>query len=329
MFKQELNDTNYMEFITKNFPKISEELNTYEKNDQYNTKLIVALLTIIQGGATYSDRYYSLNMLNLVPGGIGTVEFRIKQGSNDVEENRMYMLLLAEFIQSIINLSEKSDKIMISSALHEKQLAEDFWNLHNMLIKNNWTLATKLAFDNTPIPPVTSTKKMTSGLSLFRNTQKQEKSQNLQNPPKKTDKEIITSLFKYFFTHIKNKEVKNYWQTVADNLYKTGLVTPSQVKGGRDAPASIHNLLQSSSKPKSTSKSKLNKPVSQKVPSNESYLYNSHLKHPPFQSMQKQIYNSSFGTIDYNKINNTMNANGYKEFYAAYKKDMNIKAKSI
>ena len=58
--------------------------------------------------------------------------------------------------------------------------------------------------------------------------------------------------------------------------------------------------------------------------------YYSNLKKSFEKSVEKKMreqmsYNSSFGLIDYNQLNATMNVNGYSKFYEAYKKDIQLK----
>jgi hypothetical protein len=75
------------------------------------------------------DRYASLNLLNLSPKGIGTIEVRLKQGSTDAFENKMWMHLILNLFNSAI-----SQKIWISQSSAE--FKQDAWDLYGHLEAN-------------------------------------------------------------------------------------------------------------------------------------------------------------------------------------------------
>lgn len=50
-----------------------------------------------------SNRYAAFNLMNLVDGGIGTIEIRIKHGSNDFEELQGWVRFFALFFKTIVN----------------------------------------------------------------------------------------------------------------------------------------------------------------------------------------------------------------------------------
>ena len=279
-------------------------------------------------------------MLNLLPGSIGTVEFRIKQGSNDVQENKMYMLLLAEFVESIMNLqNDNNENTMICSAYNNnKSLIGDFYNLFKLLESYKWTEHTNILFSNS----VTYNKKMNFGFSL----------QSVREA--KTDKELITTIFKTFFTLIKNKEVKSYWQNIAESLYDIGnptVVVP--MEGGREMIAQQipQNILQESIilKNKEITESTHEFPfkhfndasdpfqlrpltsVTRHARSSScvaAHAFKSKVSSKNNNIPEKMTHMSSFGLIDYDKINETMKNN--KALYKAYELDMkNTKNNSV
>jgi len=363
MFKQDINDSNFMDFINVNFPKVKAEIDECDKpgctQEQYTTKIIVALLTIIQGGPYHSDRYFSLNLLNLLPGGIGTVEFRIKQGSNDTEENKMFMLLLAEFIEGIMNLYDKNIKehIMVSANYKDTPIVDDFWNLHNLLITNNWSRSehTKILFDDTPVPvktepPISTYEKMKKGVKSLYTKPEPVKKQKLI----KTDKEIIVSLFKIFFGYIKDTNVRKYWQKVVDKLYNTNLAPMSLVNENPAVTVNMHEATPDSimeggreqlqfvgppvSLKTSMTKNNSNDIFMQPVEDTYKHMikeldYNkikpalNNIKKNKKRILHRSSYTSSFGLVDYDKLQEIMNNNGYEKLYAAYKEDMKMKPK--
>jgi hypothetical protein len=82
------------------------------------------IITLFQGGVKKVNRYAAFNMLNLLPGGIGTIEFRLKHGSSSGEENVHYINFLMYFILSVVNQEH-----CITELLEDDQ-KEYLWNLY-------------------------------------------------------------------------------------------------------------------------------------------------------------------------------------------------------
>jgi hypothetical protein len=84
-------------------------------------------------------RTSALNLTNLVPGGTGTIEIRIKHGSADTTENKMWIHLLANMFYVAFTdtklISERWDDKFINSA----------WDLYDQLAsQTHWTKSTSL-----------------------------------------------------------------------------------------------------------------------------------------------------------------------------------------
>lgn len=128
-----LSDMNIIDEIPKILPAFTRE------NLLSNKELLMLTIAFIFQGDLYNrnTRYSALNLLNLVPDGIQTAEVRIKHGSGDGEESRMFMLLLADFLSAAIS---KPCITMLDDA--NKQ---NFWNVGLMLTSNvNWTKTNRL-----------------------------------------------------------------------------------------------------------------------------------------------------------------------------------------
>jgi phage pi2 protein 07 len=87
------------------------------------------------------NRYSAWNLLNLVPKGIGTIEVRLKQGSNDMTENRMWMLLLANMIYA----SMKRKAFVTEENVLFRQASWDLYD--NLKSHPKWTRSTSLTLD--------------------------------------------------------------------------------------------------------------------------------------------------------------------------------------
>lgn len=297
LFSCPIDDSNYMDFIKICYPEIYTMLQEYNKPEitieTYHSEIIIALLTIIQGGSEYLIRYVSLNMLNLLPNGIGTIEFRIKQGSNDVEENKMFMLLLGEFVESVMNLKNKQkEPTLISSIYKDTSIQKSIWQLYTIISqsKYDWENNTSITFENTVSP-----RQKHSGSSDSRDSQESQK----------TDKEIVTDVFNLFFTYIKNDEVKNYWGKVANSLYNLDLMSGGavQIAGGRDIVAQVHT------------NASVNRRLYKKIHAKKAFERKN--KEP---MGERESYMSSFGLVDYGALNKSINKKHYKAYYDAYKK---------
>jgi len=65
-----------------------------------------------QGNPTrHSSRYAAFNMMNLLPGNIGTLEIRIKDGSNDAKEIAMFIELFSRFLIAALKCQNIQDTI--------------------------------------------------------------------------------------------------------------------------------------------------------------------------------------------------------------------------
>lgn len=85
-----------------------------------------------------TDRYSAFNMYNLAPNSIGTIEVRLKHGSNDPLENKMWMCLFALMFQAAAD-----DKFWISN--QSKEFKKSAWDLYAKLeINPQWDTSTKL-----------------------------------------------------------------------------------------------------------------------------------------------------------------------------------------
>lgn len=84
---------------------------TFNKNDKFKALFfgndidkfdnVNRIIDIYQGDSkNKSTRYASMNLMNLVDGGIGTIEIRIKHGSTDFNELLMFIKLFAKFFDA-------------------------------------------------------------------------------------------------------------------------------------------------------------------------------------------------------------------------------------
>lgn len=347
-------ENNYLDFISDNYPEVYKELLTYKTPgitaEYFNNKVIVALLTIIQGGPTYNDRYFSLNMLNLLPSGIGTFEFRIKQGSNDVEENKMFMLLLGEFVKTVMNTRDG----LVSNMYKNNNIKHELWKLQSILVANNWKQNTEIMFDNTlhvqsepaaPAAPASAAAQEHQNTSAFEKLKKSVRSLYTQKAKEsvllhKTAHEIVTSLFKTLFTFIEDSTVKNYWKNIASKLYHIDFThthththqrtlprphiepvmeTQVNIEGGREL-----NINDFEKQFLEIQKGTIEKSKKQNVhyySKLKTAYEEKNRKHPA----EKNIVNTSFGEVNYKTIQEIMIENGSKQFYKAYLKDKKTK----
>lgn len=85
-----------------------------------------------------NDRYSAFNMYNLAPNSIGTIEVRLKHGSNDPLENKMWMLLLALMFKAAAD-----DSMWITNRSNE--FKKSAWDLYAKLeLNSEWDSSTKL-----------------------------------------------------------------------------------------------------------------------------------------------------------------------------------------
>jgi hypothetical protein len=94
-----------------------------------NNDILQTIITMFQGGMLHTNRYAAFNMLNLLPGGIGTIEFRLKHGSSSGEENANWIIFLLCFILSVIRRPCISDQLMNGN--FTLMTAEELWNLYD------------------------------------------------------------------------------------------------------------------------------------------------------------------------------------------------------
>lgn len=74
------------------------------KNKQYSNQTLSNIINLFQGDINDPNtRYSTLNILNLVKGGIGTIEIRVKHGSTDKNELIKYIDLFTKFFCNVLN----------------------------------------------------------------------------------------------------------------------------------------------------------------------------------------------------------------------------------
>ena len=108
-----------------------------------NEALVYAIIELFQGKPDAKEsRYAAFNMLNMNPGGIQTVEVRIKQGSSDSVENQNFVLLLANFVKGVM----ERDGVAMTYSQSKK---DAFWNLTSILMRHpEWSTSTSLVLPN-------------------------------------------------------------------------------------------------------------------------------------------------------------------------------------
>ncbi len=144
-----INEDNVIDFVTQYMTVKLDDGTTIGKYTQDDLKtrdkikLLYAIADLFQGDLSErSSRYAALNLLNICPGGINTVEIRIKHGSSDGKESKMFMLLLANFLSAAISkpcvtyTDEKNKKL--------------FFEVKNILqTHRDWTKKVRLDLDDT------------------------------------------------------------------------------------------------------------------------------------------------------------------------------------
>jgi len=200
-----INESTIFNHIVENmyFKNINDKLvRKYSKSDFTsgdNLKILYAIADLFQGDlSNRSSRYAALNLLNLHPDGINTVEIRVKHGSADGEESKMFMLLLANFLSAVIR------KPCITNA--DKADKELFFEIKNILQSHkDWTNMVRLDL----------------GLALDSNGKLGDKDKIINN---------IQRAFKIFMKWIdldEKNEVRNYWNKRLDYVIKNKQATPS------------------------------------------------------------------------------------------------------
>lgn len=126
----EMNEENMLEKMVDLELLNEDEINNPDINIQKIA--LEALITFFQGDISQkSTRYAALNMVNLLEGGIGTIEARIKQGSADVEENKQFMLLYSHFIKGCVESACVSE-------IYDETEKKIFWELPEKLSEAGW-----------------------------------------------------------------------------------------------------------------------------------------------------------------------------------------------
>lgn len=112
-------------------------------------KQIVSLVEVFQG-TDHDDRYAALNLLNALPGGYGTIEVRLKQGSSSSLENTRFMQLLGLFFVAAVN----NDIVTKTMSKKEKDALWDLYDPSNEVLagylKDVWTTQTRLDLSFSP-----------------------------------------------------------------------------------------------------------------------------------------------------------------------------------
>ena len=131
MFKS-MNAENLEEYLIE-----CEMLDKVDMGDEKN--MLENLITIFQGPIyEQSTRYAALNLMNLLDGGIGTIEVRIKQGSSDPEESKNFILLMVKFIEVLI---EKNSSVTEIFSDDQKEFA---WGIMKELEEKKWSQKTNV-----------------------------------------------------------------------------------------------------------------------------------------------------------------------------------------
>lgn len=126
----QLNEENFLDRLA-DIDLLTDEDLIYMGEDEYSERVYIqtimnSIITLFQGDITErSSRYAALNLLNLTNDGIGTIEVRIKQGSNDPEENKNFILLVTEFFEHVL-WDESKTPYSPSQVEASWQLWEDF-----------------------------------------------------------------------------------------------------------------------------------------------------------------------------------------------------------
>lgn len=100
-----------------------------DDKDQFSD--IYEIINLFQGNHDDDNtRYAALNLLNLVENGTGTIEIRLKHGSNDPEELCFFIELFAKFFDaSIRGKRVDSDDTTLLSVLSESQNDPEYLNI--------------------------------------------------------------------------------------------------------------------------------------------------------------------------------------------------------
>ena len=108
-----------------------------------NVDLFAVIETFQGNPLEKSNRYAAFNMLNLAPGGIGTVEIRIKHGSTDYMELSMFIELFINFLNACLNnkkIDSQNDLWLLYASKNNPALLPQVLNVLFDKIIDNTTL---------------------------------------------------------------------------------------------------------------------------------------------------------------------------------------------
>lgn len=136
-FFMNMTSDNYMKYLGPLLDGIPADL----EDPVGRQNVVNAIIHFFQGPIDKREtRYAALNLMNLRQDGIQTVEFRIKQGSADIEENVMFMKFLAEFVHSAITGPD-----IVTRIGHILKVRA--WTIYDQLAPH-WGQFTRVSLDN-------------------------------------------------------------------------------------------------------------------------------------------------------------------------------------
>lgn len=202
---------------------LTDEDLMYMGDDDFSEKLYIqtimnSIISFFQGDINdRSSRYAALNMLNMTNNGIGTIEVRIKQGSNDPKENSNFILLLTDFFKNVLSREVVTkrylmDKNVMNADYREqkqKQVLHDSWRLWDEFLCKHKTPTEP----NAPRTP--NLWEQTTPMAIFFKRQ----------PEYWT---IANNMFHELMDYVEQPDVKAYWTQVFTHLHD-----PSRVGGGK------------------------------------------------------------------------------------------------
>ena len=106
----------------------SGEYCTVEELEQLLKDPLIRIIMCFQGNPKrHSARYAAVNLMNLLPGKIGTLEIRIKHGSNDAEEIAMFVELFSRFLIAALKCEDISKTIeTLNPSIDDETYENDF-----------------------------------------------------------------------------------------------------------------------------------------------------------------------------------------------------------
>lgn len=125
-----MGDTNSRAAFSKYYERVFREADASTwKSMLKEVGLKADLPSVVHTFQNVHDRYSSLNLLNLSPKGTGTIEVRLKHGSCDAHENKMWMQLFLNIFHSAI-----AQKRWITAS--SDRFKRDAWDLYGHLSSN-------------------------------------------------------------------------------------------------------------------------------------------------------------------------------------------------